>query len=189
MINYLKGKIIDKDDKTATVEVKSVGYEVNISLSTLMKISIEKNPEVEFFIHTHVREDQFTLFGFESKEERDVFRKLISVSGIGPRSALAMLSVATVQNIVRAIESGEADKFPKIPGVGKKTLEKLILELRGKFDNIVVSGESEDMQSARMALESLGYNSRDISTVVSKLHPELDMNSIIREALKVLSKA
>ncbi|MDQ5957302.1 MAG: holliday junction helicase RuvA [Patescibacteria group bacterium] len=187
MINTLKGQIADIDDRSITLNVGDIGYEVLLPLSYLLQL--KSGDIVNVFIHTHVREDQFTLFGFENKAEKDLFRKLINVSGIGPRSALAMLSVATVQNIVRAIESGEVNNFPKIPGVGKKTLEKLIVELRGKFDNIIITNESDDIKNARLALETLGYNSRDISTVLSTLHPDLDMNSIIREALKVLSKA
>lgn len=186
MIGFLQGKAIYTDDKSIILNVQGVGYEILLPLSFLVKLKLEE--DLSIFVHTHVREDQITLFGFENAGEKDIFKKLISVSGIGPRSALAMLSVATTQNIIRAIESGEVNNFPKIPGVGKKTLEKLILELRGKFDNILIDDESEDMRNAKMALESLGYNARDISTVLSTLHPELNMNDIIREALKVLSR-
>ena len=187
MIGYLKGKIIQADEKSAIIETAGVGYEVLMSLSTLLKLKIENI--LEIYVHTHVREDQITLFGFESIEEKEMFRKLISVSGIGPKSALTMLSVASVSTIVRAIESGSVDNFPKVPGVGKKTLEKLILELRGKFDNIVLSDESADMKNAKLALETLGYNPREISTTLSTLHPELDMSSLIKEGLRLLSNS
>jgi Holliday junction DNA helicase RuvA len=186
MIGYLKGEILSLDDKSIVLDVNNVGYEVNLSLSTLLKYKVGE--EIELYIHSHIREDQFTLFGFENKSEKDLFRKLTSVSGVGPRSGLTMLSVSTPENLVRAIEGGNIDLFPKIPGVGKKTLEKVILELRGKFDNMAITSESEAMKNARMALETLGYNGRDISTTLATLHPDLDMNSLIKESLKILSK-
>ncbi len=186
MISYLKGEVLGADDKSLTILINNIGYEV---LCPLPALAISKiNEEREFFVYTHVREDQITLFGFENLEEKEVFKKLMSVSGIGPRSALAMLSVATTSNIIRGIESGDVNNFPKVPGVGKKTLEKMIVELKGKFDNVLISDETEDMRNAKLALESLGYNMRDISTALSKLHPDLDMNSLIKEALKILSR-
>jgi Holliday junction DNA helicase RuvA len=98
-----------------------------------------------------------------------------------------MLSIATPNTIIRAIESGSSDNFPKTPGIGKKTLEKMILDLKGKFDNLSFENDSEDMKNAKLALETLGYNSRDISSALSTLHPDLDMNNLIREGLKILS--
>ena len=187
MISYLKGKVIYADDKSLTLDVSGVGYEVLMPLSSLLKLKLGN--DLELHIYTHVREDQITLFGFENVEEKALFKKLISVSGIGPKSALTMLSVVSVSTIVRAIESGSVDNFPKVPGVGRKTLEKLILELRGKFDAINLTDESSDMKNAKLALETLGYNARDISTTLSTLHQDLDMNTLIREGLKILSKS
>lgn len=186
MIGYLKGNTMHVDEKSIILDVSGTGYEVLLPLSSLLKI--KTGSELSLYVHSHVREDQFTLFGFDNLEEKEIFKKLISVSGIGPKSALTMLSVASVSTIIRAIESGSSDNFPKVPGVGKKTLEKLILELRGKFDNITISDETHDMKNAKLALETLGYNPRDISTALSTLHHELDMNSLIREGLKILSK-
>ncbi len=185
MIAYLTGTILNLDDKSLTLDVNNVGYEVLVPLNILLSLKVGAN--ISLFIHSHIREDQFTLFGFETREEKDVFKKLISVSGVGPKSALTTLSVATPSNLVRYIESGDANNFLKIPGLGKKTIEKIILELRGKFGAIAITSETEEMSNARLALETLGYNARDISTVLSKLHPELDMNSLIKESLKQLS--
>lgn len=190
MIGNLKGTIINIDDKSIILEVggseSGVGYELLASLSFLLKLKV--GDIINIPIHTHVREDQITLFGFENISEKELFRKLTSVSGVGPKSALTMLSIATPNTIIRAIESGSSDNFPKTPGIGKKTLEKMILDLKGKFDNIIIENESEDMRNAKMALETLGYNARDISQTLSTLHPELSMSDLIKESLKILSK-
>jgi Holliday junction DNA helicase RuvA len=162
-----------------------VGYELLAPLSYLLKLKV--CDIISTPVHTHVREDQITLFAFENISEKELFRKLISVSGVGPKSALTMLSIATPSTIIRAIESGSSDNFPKTPGIGKKTLEKMILDLKGKFDNIIIENESEDMRNAKMALETLGYNARDISQTLSTLHPELSMSDLIKESLKILS--
>lgn len=189
MIGNLKGKIINIDDKSIILEVggseHGIGYELLAPLSYLLKLHTDDIINIP--VHTHVREDQITLFAFENISEKELFRKLISVSGVGPKSALTMLSIATPQTIIRAIESGSVDNFPKTPGIGKKTLEKMILDLKGKFDNIIIENESEDMRNAKLALETLGYNARDISSTLSTLHPELDMSSLIKESLKILS--
>lgn len=187
MIGYLKGTVVSSDEKAVILDVHGVGYEIFVTLNQLFEI--KTGNALELYIHTNVREDNITLFGFTKLEDRELFRKLISVSGVGPKSGITMLSISTSANIIRAIESGNADMFPKIPGVGKKTLEKIILELKGKLDaKIAYSNESQDMRDARLALETLGYNSRDISEVLNKINPELDMNSAIKEALKMLSK-
>lgn len=186
MIGYLLGKVHHIDEKSITILCGGVGYEVLLPINILF--NLKTGQDLGVWIHSHVREDQFTLFGFLENSDRELFRKLISVSGVGPKSALNILSVSTPANIVRAIESGKSDLFPKVPGVGKKSVEKLILELRGKLDsNLIITDESEEMKNARLALETLGYNTRDIGEVLNSLHPDLDMNSLIREALKMLS--
>jgi Holliday junction DNA helicase RuvA len=191
MIGNLKGEIIYIDDKSIILEAgvnnmsSGVGYELLAPLSYLLKLKV--SDIINIPVHSHVREDQITLFAFENISEKELFRKLISVSGVGPKSALTMLSIATPNTIIRAIESGSSDNFPKTPGIGKKTLEKMILDLKGKFDNIIIENESEDMRNAKMALETLGYNARDISQTLSTLHPELSMSDLIKESLKILS--
>jgi holliday junction DNA helicase RuvA len=186
MLAYIKGHIQNITDKSLIVNVGGLGYEVIAPINTLL--NQKENTEITMYLHTHVREDNISLFGFENMLEKNIFQKLISVSGVGPRSAITMLSVASAENIIQAIQSGQIEMLPKIPGVGRKTLEKLILELKDKFADYIIASESEDRKNARLALESLGYNSRDISAVINNLHPELNMNSIIKEALKKLSK-
>ena len=187
MINYLQGTVRDIDDKSISLLAGDIGYEILLHLGDKMKLKIGER--IELFIYSHIREDQFTLFGFIDKGEKEIFRKLISVSGVGPKSALSLLSVTNANIIIRAIEGNNADILPKVPGLGKKTIEKIILELKGKMDNnIIIQGESDDMKDARLALESLGYTARDISEILNKLHPDLKMNDIIRESLKILAK-
>jgi Holliday junction DNA helicase RuvA len=188
MIGYLTGNIKHIDDKSVIVMTASgVGYEILSPLNVL--ISLKAGESLNMWIHTHVREDQIALFGFLEHADRELFRKLTSVSGVGPKSGLAALSVASNSTLIRAIESGKADNFPKVPGLGKKTIEKIIIELRGKFDvHELVNSETESVRDAKMALETLGYNARDISETLNTLHPDLDMGSLIREALKILSK-
>ena len=164
------------------VNVHAVNFNIDKKLVDFID---ERMSKLEKYYDKVVSSDAFLKV--ENISEKELFRKLISVSGVGPKSALTMLSVATPQTIIRAIESGSSDNFPKTPGIGKKTLEKMILDLKGKFDNIIIENESEDMRNAKLALETLGYNARDISSTLSTLHPELDMSSLIKESLKILS--
>lgn len=188
MIGYIRGTVCDIDEKSITLDVAGVGYEVLVPVNTLF--NAKDGQELVLYIHTHVREDQITLFGFADKNDRALFKKLLSVSGVGPKTALNVLSVSAPSSIIRAIENGKSDLFPKVPGLGKKTIEKIILDLKGKFDaNQIMQNETEDMHNARMALDTLGYNTRDINEVLTTLHPDLDMHSIIRESLKILSKS
>ncbi len=188
MIGYLTGNIKHIDDKSIILQTSSgVGYEIFSPLNVL--ISLKEGEDLNLWVHTHVREDQISLFGFLDHADREMFRKLTSVSGVGPKSGLAALSVASNSSLIRAIESGKADIFPKIPGLGKKTIEKIIIELRGKFDAHEMSkSDTDNVRDARLALETLGYNARDISETLNTLSSDLDMNSLIRESLKILSK-
>lgn len=187
MIGYVSGKIkLLGNDRIILVQ-GGIGYEILLPLANL--ITLKEDQSLELYIHTHVREDQITLYGFFDEKERQLFRKLISVSGVGPKSALGILSVATPSTIIRAIGSANADLFPKVPGVGKKTIEKLILDLKGSFDiSEVTSDETDSMHDARLALETLGYTHKDISAVLTKLSGDMTMNEIIRQALQILSK-
>lgn len=187
MIGYLAGQIKLIESDKIILENQNIGYEVLLPLSSL--ITLKEKQSLELYIHTHVREDQFTLFGFFEEKERGLFRKLISVSGVGPKSALNILSVATPSTIVRAVGSANPDMFPKVPGVGRKTIEKIIIELKNSFSvDEMASDESENSHDARLALETLGYSAKDIATVIGKIDKTLSMNDIIRQALQILSK-
>ena len=135
MIAHLHGTILEKHPNQVIVEAGGVGYDVSIPVSTFTLLP-EANAEVRLRIHTQVREDAISLFGFLTIEEKLVFERLISVSGIGPKLAIAVLSGLPVDRLVTAIRGGDLNSLTKIPGVGKKTSERIVLELRDKLDGI-----------------------------------------------------
>lgn len=190
MINFLQGKAINIDEKSITLLTSSgVGYEVFLNINDLL--IIKENQVIDLFVYSHIKEDQFSLFGFTNKNDKKVFEKLISVSGVGPKTGLNAISVTNVNNIIRAIEAKNPELFPKVPGLGKKTIEKIILELNGKFENYLNNIEIEvspSLKDARLALEALGYNSKEIYNATSEVQEDLDMNTIIKNSLKILSK-
>lgn len=132
MIALLRGVLIEKHPNQALVDVGGVGYDVSIPVSTYSRLP-ETGSEVKLRIHTHVREDALALFGFLSQDEKALFEKLISVSGIGPKMAMAVLSGIPATDLINSVRRGEVDRLVRIPGVGKKTAERMILELRDKM--------------------------------------------------------
>src|SRR5678816_2294014 len=145
MIGFLSGKILEKDANTLIVDVGGVGYEVTIPLSTFYELG-EVGSDVQLRIFTHVREDALQLFGFKTSRERDIYLKLISVQGIGAKSGIAMLSGMNADEIVAAIRTEDLARLTSIPGVGKKTAERLVIELRDKVSDLaksVSAGTSE----------------------------------------------
>ncbi len=135
MIAFLRGKLLEKHPNQLIVEVGGVGYDVTVPISTFSALP-SAGAEVQLRIHTHVREDAFTLFGFFTVEEKTVFEKLISVSGIGPSLAIKVLSGMPTAGLIPAIRNGEVDQLVRIPGVGKKTAERIVLELRDKLEGV-----------------------------------------------------
>lgn len=135
MIAYLRGTLFAKHPNQAIVDVNGVGYDVTIPVSTFSSLPAE-GAEVRFHIHTHVREDALALFGFASTDEKSLFERLISVSGIGPKVAITVLSGLAPAELISAIRGGEVAKLVRIPGVGKKTAERIVLELREKLDGL-----------------------------------------------------
>lgn len=136
MIGYLKGRCVYLDQESVILEVQGVGYEVYCSLGTLSELSASMQEEVVFWIYTHVREDQLQLFGFLTKEEKNLFLSLLKVNGVGPKSALSILSGARYNQLVEMIESGDAKALSQLPKIGKKTAEQIILSLQGKLVRI-----------------------------------------------------
>src|SRR6266567_2253573 len=132
MIAHLRGKLISKHPNQAIVEAAGVGYDVTISVPTFSELP-QLGAEISLFIHTHVREDALALFGFLRMEEKQLFEKLLSVSGIGPKLAITILSGMAAADMVSAIRGNEIAKLTKIPGIGKKTAERMVLELRDKL--------------------------------------------------------
>jgi holliday junction DNA helicase RuvA len=197
MIAYLRGRLIDKHPNQAIVETGGIGYDVTITVPTFSALS-GLGSEVALHIHTHVREDVLALYGFLQPEEKHLFEKLISVSGIGPKLGITILSgMPSSEEMVRAIRGNDVARLTKIPGIGKKTAERLVLELRDKLP-IEGAGDvapvptltavEEDVMSALM---NLGYQrpaAERAVTGVAKNGKEHSFEVMFREALGVLSK-
>ncbi len=149
MIALLRGILLDKHPNQAIVEAGGVGYDVNIPVSTFTRLP-DKGVEVRLYIHTHVREDALALYGFLTEDEKALFEKLIGVSGIGPTLAVKILSGLAAPDLVTFIRRGEVDHLVRIPGVGKKTAERMILELRDKLPK-VAGGEAESPATAALS--------------------------------------
>lgn len=182
MIGYLEGKTVRTTEKDMIVLANGVGYRVLSPLPVLLGHEI--GSPVSLHIHTHVREDQITLYGFEKPEELELFERLISISGIGPKSALAMLSVHSPASIAEAVERGDAALLSHTPGIGKKTAEKIIIELKGKLTHLQGSGTSDSFFEVRLALEALGYSPKEVHDVLQKLNPlETSTSTLVKEAL------
>ncbi|MEI7709330.1 MAG: Holliday junction branch migration protein RuvA [bacterium] len=188
MIGSIKGKIILKKEKFLIIETSGVGYKISVSLETVSRLKNE-NSETTLWIHTHVREDAFDLYGFLEYSELEFFEMLISISGIGPKGALTILGVSSVETLSKAISTGDTSYLTKISGIGKKTAEKIVIELRdkvGKELNTQEGGSLSDEMDALEALKSLGYSQMEAREALKKVTGDKNTNAKIREALKIL---
>jgi holliday junction DNA helicase RuvA len=193
MIAHLRGKLISKHPNQAVVEAAGVGYDVNITVPAFSELPAV-GAEVALFIHTHVREDALALYGFPRAGEKQLFEKLISVSGIGPRLAITILSGMSADSLVTSIKSNNVVSLTRIPGIGKKTAERMVLELRDKLEAFAepplatsVSPIEEDVLSA---LVNLGYNRGHAEKALARLGPAGadSFDVLFRKALAVLAK-
>jgi Holliday junction DNA helicase RuvA len=195
VIGRLRGKLLEKEPTGIVVEAGGVGYSVAVPLSTFSRLDGE---DVDLFVHTEVRADAILLFGFLHREERDAFRKLITIQGVGPQTALAVLSGMSLQELIAAVEGGDIRRLCGIPRVGKKTAERICLELKGKVEELAASGlvaSSPDALPAELgdaltALENLGYKSafaRRALRQAREEQPDGSLETWIRRALKILS--
>ncbi len=191
MISYLKGTILSKTNKTVTVLVNNLGYQVFIPQTLINKIII--GDEVELFTHLRHSEDAMSLFGFKSREELHFFELLITISGVGPKTALGVIEVAKLSDIKKAILRDDPSILYKVSGVGKKTAERIVVELKNKLDSLP-TGEKEinlaDTDTETFdALLSLGYSERDVREAIRKIPGQLErMEDKIKSALKYLGK-
>src|SRR3990167_2383257 len=189
MIGSIKGKINFKTEKYIIVDTAGVGYKINISPDTLSKAK-KIGEEISLWIHTHVREDAIDLYGFSDHQELEFFEMLINVSGIGPKGALTILGVASIETLRKAIGTGDISYLTKISGIGKKTAEKILIELRDKIgDQIKDEKGNHSLQEeldALEALKSLGYSQSEAREALKKVSPESNTNTKIKEALKIL---
>jgi Holliday junction DNA helicase RuvA len=194
MIAELTGRIVKKTFSHVVLDVGGVGYRVMIPLSTFTALP-DDDRAVRLYVHTHVREDAISLFGFVSEQERELFIDLISVTGIGPRLATTILSGASAQEVRSYIVAGNVTGFTGVPGVGKKTAERIVLELREKLAKREAAGEAREEGSVALAdvveaLVNLGYNRPQANDAVRESAKDgtADLGEILRRALKTLSK-
>jgi Holliday junction DNA helicase RuvA len=201
MIALLTGRLAFKAPSHLALDVQGVGYEVFIPLSTYYNLPNVQD-SLTLSIHTHVREDAIQLFGFSTPQEKDAFVLLLSVSGIGPKSALGILSALPVSDLVSAIQSGDVEKLETVPGIGKKSAGRLVLELKDKLiklhpalvpsDAQLLKGRDVEFDDALSALTNLGYRTSDAKEAlkaVQQLRPgPLTLQELIRESLKKLAR-
>jgi Holliday junction DNA helicase RuvA len=191
VIGKLTGTLLEKRPPMVLVDVSGVAYELDVPMNTLYQLPATGS-RVTLYTHLIVREDAHLLFGFATEEERLAFRQLLKVNGVGARTALAVLSGMSVQDLSHAVAAQDAARFTRIPGIGKKTAERLLLELKGKLGVGVTDAASGARTGARgdalNALLALGYNEKEAVNALSKLAPELATAEAIRQALKLLSR-
>ncbi len=192
MIGRLSGILFDKNPAQLLVDCHGVGYEVSVPMSTFYTLP-STGEKVALLTHMVVREDAQLLFGFSTAQERELFRQLIKISGIGARTALAILSGMSVNDLAQAVTLQEAGRLTKIPGIGKKTAERLLLELKGKLGadvGIAASGaETGGSNDVLGALLALGYSEKEALLAIKQVPSGSSVSDGIRHALKALSKA
>jgi Holliday junction DNA helicase RuvA len=191
MIGRLSGRLVAKHPPQVLVDVQGVGYEVDVPMSTLYQLPAT-GAEVTLLTHLIVREDAHHLYGFATESERTVFRQLLRISGVGARTALAVLSGMSVAELQQAVSAQDSARLIKVPGIGKKTAERLLLELRDKLDlaGVVIpaAGAGDAGNDIVNALLALGYNDREAAWALKQLPAETGVTEGIRQALKLLSK-
>lgn len=190
MIAFIKGIIVYKTDKFIVVDVKGVGYKLYVTTETIL--TVKENDEVSFWTYTAVRENSIDLYGFINTEELSFFELLLDVSGIGPKSALSTLAVAPINILKRAIAGGDTSYLNKVSGIGKKTAEKIIIELRDKLkdykDEEGGQGSLREESDLLEALKSLGYSQNEARDALKQVPSSTEgTNARIKEALKILS--
>jgi Holliday junction DNA helicase RuvA len=197
MIGQLRGHLADKRPNQVLVDVGGVGYLVQVPLSTFAALG-ELHAEVTLLIHTHVREDALSLYGFLSSREKHLFELLLSASGVGPSLALKILSGMSVEELVPAIRAGDLARLTRIPGVGRKTAERMVVELKDKLEAVVIERETKPASPAGneadvvSALVNLGYEARVAENAVEDARREVgvaNFEKLLRAALQSLSQA
>ncbi len=193
MIGRMTGILLEKKPPQVLLDVRGIGYEIDVPMSTFYELPAT-GEQITLYAHLVIREDMHLLFGFATESERQLFRQLVKISGIGVRTALALLSGMTVSEFQQAVLQQDSVRLVKIPGIGKKTAERLLLELRDKLNvkqldpgqRISLSSQSEDIQHALLAL---GYNDREAEWAIKQLTNQGSVSDGIRQALQLLSKA
>ena len=193
MIGRLTGILLEKHPPQVLLDVQGVGYEVDVPMSTFYDLPAT-GMQVVLYTHLVIREDMHLLFGFSTESERQTFRQLVKISGVGARTALALLSGLSVSDLHHAVETQDSAQLIRVPGIGKKTAERLLLELRDKLDSAVIdSGQAKSAlgngADILNALLSLGYNDKEADWAVKQISATATISDGIRQALQFLSKA
>ena len=198
MIGYLRGRVIRATPEAVLLDVAGVGYALRVSLVTFSELERRaRGDEVEHYVHTHAREDELALYGFASERERELFEKLIAVSGIGPRLAQVILSGMPADDLVGALARGDVPRLVRIPGVGKKTAERMVVELRDKVAALASAVPAEDAAAGTSdddlvaALVHLGYKPGPAQAAVAEARRgtrDAPFPALLRDALRRLSR-
>ncbi len=186
MIGRIQGILLQKDPPRVLVDVNGVGYDVDVPMSTLYDLPAI-GAKVTLLIHFVVREDAQLLYGFLTESEREAFRQLVKISGVGPRTALAVLSGMSIQDLAQAVSLQESGRLTKVPGIGKKTAERLLLELKGKFADSITGGGpvvSDTGSDVLRALLALGYSEKEAVLAIKSLPSGVSVAEGIKLALK-----
>jgi Holliday junction DNA helicase RuvA len=192
MIGRLHGTLVEKSPPGVVLDVHGVGYEVDVPMSTFFNLPAV-GQTVTLLTHFVVREDAQVLFGFLSADERSTFRELVKISGVGPRTALSLLSGLSVSELSQAVSRQDSARLVKVPGIGKKTAERLLLELKGKLGaELGTAGQNAPADDAQtdiaQALQALGYNEREAQAALKALPPGVGVSDGIKLALKALNR-
>ncbi len=193
MIGRIQGILVSVHPPRLLVDCQGVGYEIDVPMSTLYQLP-ETNQKITLLTHFQVREDAQQLFGFATETEREAFRQLIKISGVGSRTALAVLSGMSVNELAQAIAMQEAGRLTQVPGIGKKTAERLCLELKGKLapDLGIVGDKPQAIEASSevlQALLALGYSEKEAHLALKQIPPDTTVSDGIRMGLKYLSKS
>ena len=192
MIGKLTGILLEKNPPQVLLDCHGVGYEVDVPMSTFYNLPAA-GEKVGLLTHFVVREDAQILYGFGTAAEREAFRQLIKISGVGPRTALSVLSGMSVVELAQAITSQEAGRLVRVPGIGKKTAERLLLELKGKMGADIggphAHAANDTQNDILQALMALGYNDKEASAALKRLPAEVGVSEGIKLALKALSSS
>lgn len=184
MFNYIKGKVVDQESNYIVVESNNIGFQIHVA----NPYSYELGSTEQIFLYNHIREEEYTLYGFKNKEEKELFLRLINVKGLGPKMALPMLATGSVSGIIDAIDRENVLYLTKFPKIGEKIARQIILDLKGKLAANLQAENNSTNDELIDVLTSLGYKNSDIKKVIKSIDSSLPIELQVKEALKLLLK-
>lgn len=184
MFNYIKGQVVDQESNYIVLDNNGIGYQIFVANPYIFEL----NKEYVIYLYSHIREDEFSLYGFKNKEEKELFLRLINVKGLGPRMALPMLATGSVNGIIDAIDRENILYLKKFPKIGDKVARQIILDLKGKLTEVASEDVPEPRDELIDVLTSLGYKNIDIKKIINQIDSSLPIETQVKEALKLLLK-